>query len=88
MYRYITEQLLKDVSSCIAFSLQRDEFADIRGAVQLLVFIRMIFEDISFKELFEMVSLKGRTKDKEVFNSFYSFVTKLNVPLLLMGQNQ
>jgi hypothetical protein len=44
MYGNITEQLLKDISSCVAFSLQLDESTDIRDTVQLLVFIRMVFE--------------------------------------------
>lgn len=45
-----TEQLLEDVSNCVAFSLQLDESTDIRDIAQLLVFIRMVFEDFSVKE--------------------------------------
>jgi hypothetical protein len=37
-------QLLKDVSNCIAFSLQFDESTDTRDTVQLLVFIQMVFK--------------------------------------------
>jgi hypothetical protein len=78
----ITEQLLKGVSNCVTFSLQLDEYADIRETIQLLVFIRMVFEDFSFKkELLGIIFLEGRTTIQEIFNSFYSFVTKCNVPL-------
>jgi hypothetical protein len=49
---------------------------------RLLAFIRMIFEDFSVKEeLLEMIALKGRTLGHDIFNYFYSFVMKSNVPL-------
>jgi hypothetical protein len=47
----ITEKLLKDVSNCVAFSLQLVESTDIRETAQLLVFIWMFFEDFSIKDL-------------------------------------
>jgi hypothetical protein len=34
---------IQDVSNCVAFSLQLDEYTDIRDTAQLLVFIRMVF---------------------------------------------
>jgi hypothetical protein len=62
---------LKDVSSCVAFSLQLDESTEIRGTAQLLVFIRMVSEDLSVKEeLLGVSSLKGRATGQEIFNSF------------------
>jgi hypothetical protein len=36
----ITEELMKDVSNRVAFTLQLDESTDFRETVQLLVFIR------------------------------------------------
>jgi hypothetical protein len=36
----ITEHLLKDVSNCVAFSLQLDESTDIRDTAQLLVVLQ------------------------------------------------
>ncbi|KAJ7331909.1 hypothetical protein JRQ81_014089, partial [Phrynocephalus forsythii] len=58
----ITEQLLEDVSNCVAFSLQMDESTDRRDIVQLVVFTRMVFEVFSIKEkLLGMISLKGKT---------------------------
>ncbi|PNF34982.1 hypothetical protein B7P43_G15623 [Cryptotermes secundus] len=48
----ITEQLLKDVSNCVAFSLQLDESTNIRDTAQLLVafttniMCRVIFTNI------------------------------------------
>jgi hypothetical protein len=84
----ITEQLLKDVPNCVTFSswmnLQISE-----AHSRLLVFIRMVFEDFSIKEeLLGMISSKSITPGQELYYSLYSFVTKANVPLLLMGQNQ
>lgn len=82
MCKNISEQLLKDVSDCVAFSLQLDESTDNSDTAQILVFIRMVFEDFNTKEeLLGMVSLKGRTTGQEIFNYFYSFIKKLNVPL-------
>jgi hypothetical protein len=57
----ITEQLLKDVSNCVAFLLQQDESTDIRHS-PVTVFIVMDFEDFSIKEkILGMISLKGRS---------------------------
>lgn len=47
----------------------------------------MILEDFSIKELLGTISLKERTTGQETFNSFYSFVKELNLPLLLTTQN-
>jgi hypothetical protein len=78
----ISEHLLKVVSICVAFSVQLYESIDIRDTTQLLVFIWMVFEDLSVKEeLLRLTSLKGITTGQEIFNSFYSFVTKFDVPL-------
>jgi hypothetical protein len=51
------------------------------------------FEDICTKELLGIISLKGRTMGKEIFNLIF-FITKSNVPLhtffsiTTKGQNQ
>jgi hypothetical protein len=79
MCRSITEQLLKDVSNCVAFSLRLDESSDIRETAQLLVFIQMVFEDYSVKEV--LLGMIYLTTGREIFNSLYSFVTKSDVPL-------
>lgn len=50
MCKNISEQLLKDVSDCVAFSLQLDESTDNSDTAQILVFIRMVFEDFNTKE--------------------------------------
>jgi hypothetical protein len=82
MCRNITEQLLKDVSNCVAFSLQLVESTDIGETARLLVFNRIVFEDCSVKqELLGIIYLKGRAMGQEIFNTLYSFVTKSNVPL-------
>jgi hypothetical protein len=74
----VTEQLLKGVFNCVAFSLQLDESTDIRDKAKLLVFIWMVFEEFSVKEeLLGIISLRGRAMDQEVFNSFYSFSQSL-----------
>jgi hypothetical protein len=49
---------------------------------QLLVSIRMTFEDFNVKEeLLGTIYFIGRATHKEMFHYLYSFVTKSNVPL-------
>jgi hypothetical protein len=89
----ITEQLLKDVYNYVAFSLQLDESADIRDTAQLVVFIQMIFEEISVKELLGIISIKGRTTGRKylilsILSQSLMFHYINLFPLLLMGQNQ
>jgi hypothetical protein len=65
----LTEQLLKDVSNFVAFSLQMDKSTDIRDTAQLLGLIRMVFENCRVKEEeLRMIYLKGRTAVQEIFN--------------------
>ena len=78
----LEQQLQKDTTDCVAFSLQLDESVDIGDTAQILIFIRMVFSDFSVKEeLLGMVSLKGRTTGQDIFNAFYGFVGNINLEL-------
>ena len=82
MSENIREQLYNDIKGCSCFSLQLDESTDIRGTAQLLIYIRMVFQDNTSKEeLLGMVSLKGRTRGVDIFNSFKKFVNNLKLPI-------
>lgn len=82
MSKNITELLQKDFDQCVAFSLQLDESTDVTDTAQLLVFIRMVFEDFSTKEeLMGMISLKERTRGLDIFNAFKNYVGQINLPL-------
>jgi len=52
------------------------------NVAQLCVFIRIVFEDMSCKEeLLTIMSLKGHTRDEDIFNAFMGFVRETKLPL-------
>lgn len=58
----VDRQVLKDLSLCEYFSLQFDESLDAVDTAQLVVFVRMAFQDSTTKEDFLTLShLKERT---------------------------
>lgn len=62
--------------------MQADESTDISDTAQLLVFIRILIDDFTSKEkLLCMVSLKGRTRSVDIFNSFMERVNSMKLPL-------
>ena len=78
----LNEQLQKDIVLCVAFLLQFDESTDITDTAQLLVFIRMVFEDFSTKEeLLSMISLKGKTRGLDIFTEFKAYICQIKLPL-------
>lgn len=82
MSENINEQLQRDIVRCVAFSLQLDESTDITDTAQLLIFIRMVFEDFSTKEeLLSMISLKGKTRGLDIFTEFKAYISKIKLPL-------
>ncbi len=61
-------QVLKDLSICKYFSLQFDESLD---TAQLVVFVRMAFQDATTKEDFlTLLHLKERTKGEDIYNKW------------------
>ncbi len=50
MSENLTEQLDRDLAKCSWFSIQCDESVDSSNTSQLMVFIRMVFDDFSTKE--------------------------------------
>lgn len=46
----LTEQLDWDLARCGWFSIQCDESVDNSSTAQLMIFIRMVFDDFSTKE--------------------------------------
>lgn len=82
MSKNVNEQLQEDFDRCVSFSLQLDESTDVTDTAQLLVFIRMVFEDFSTKEeLLGMISLKERTRGLDIFTAFKDYVEKIKLPL-------
>ncbi|XP_047020709.1 general transcription factor II-I repeat domain-containing protein 2A-like isoform X2 [Helicoverpa zea] len=78
----LNEQLQKDIDLCVAFSLQFDESTDVTDTAQLLVFIRMVFEDFSTKEeLLSMISLKEKTRGFDIFTAFKAYISQIKLPL-------
>ena len=62
MSENLNEQLDKDLSTCRWFSIQCDESVDSSSTAQLMVFIRMVFDDFSTKEeLLTLIPLRTTT---------------------------
>jgi hypothetical protein len=76
------QQMRQDLEICEYFSLQLDESTDISDVSQLLVFIRMVFNDGNIKEeLLKTIPLHGKTKGDDIFQSFYASLLEMNVPI-------
>ena len=82
MSENVADQLRNDFTKCECFSLQLDELTDIRDAAQIVVFIRMVFNDWTVKEeVFGVITLKERTKGTDIYTSFKKYCTEIGLPL-------
>ncbi|XP_070408067.1 general transcription factor II-I repeat domain-containing protein 2B-like [Nothobranchius furzeri] len=70
MSENLTEQLEQDVATCKWFSIQCDESVDCSSSAQLMVFIRMVFDDFSTKEeLLTLLPLQTTTRGVDIYNA-------------------
>ena len=70
----VTQQLEDHIQNCSFFSLQFDESTDDIDTARLIMFIRMIFSDISTKEEFlPILPMKGTTREEDIFTTFITF---------------
>lgn len=56
----VDRQVLKDLSLCEYFSLQFDESLDAVDTAQLVVFVRMAFQDFTMKKYFLILGENAR----------------------------
>ncbi|XP_044306557.1 general transcription factor II-I repeat domain-containing protein 2-like isoform X2 [Varanus komodoensis] len=78
----LENQLQSDLQKCLWFSLQLDESTDMTDTSQLAIIVRMVFSDLSVKEeLLKILSLKGKTRGEDIFQTFKNYVTEINLPL-------
>ena len=78
MSENVADQLRNDFTKCECFSLQLDESTDIRDAAQIVVFIRMVFNDWTVKEeVFGVITLKERTRGTHIYTSFKKYCTEI-----------
>ncbi|XP_070408070.1 general transcription factor II-I repeat domain-containing protein 2-like [Nothobranchius furzeri] len=76
------KQLEQDVATCKWFSIQCDESVDCSSSAQLMVFIRMVFDDFSTKEeLLTLLPLQTTTRGVDIYNAVKSFLVENEVPL-------
>jgi hypothetical protein len=76
------QQMRQDLEICEFSSLQLDESTDVNDVSQLLVFIRMVFNDGNIKEkLLKTIPLHGKTRGEDIFQSFYASLLEMNVPI-------
>ncbi|KAJ8352144.1 hypothetical protein SKAU_G00236200 [Synaphobranchus kaupii] len=82
MSENLNEQLDKDLSTCRWFSIQCDESVDSSSTAQLMVFIRMVFDDLSTKEeLLTLIPLRTTTRGVDIYNAIKTFFVEKKVPL-------
>jgi hypothetical protein len=78
----LQNKLKMDIDSCCYFSLQFDDSTDVVDTSELIVFIRMVFHDMSYKEEFlTMIPMEGKTGIEDVYQQFVSFAKKTSLPL-------
>ncbi len=78
----VDRQVLKDLSLCEYFSLQFDESLDAVDTAQLVVFVRMAFQDSTTKEDFlTLLHLKERTRGEDIYNEFKKYVSENDIPI-------
>lgn len=78
----VDRQVLRDLSFCEYFSLQLDESLDVMDTAQLVVFVRMVFQDSTTKEDFlTLLHLKDRTRGEDIFNEFKKYVDENCIPI-------
>uniref|UniRef100_A0A8C2JL02 DUF4371 domain-containing protein n=1 Tax=Cyprinus carpio TaxID=7962 RepID=A0A8C2JL02_CYPCA len=82
MSRNLANQLDQDLAKCRWFSIQCDESVDSSSTAQLMVFIRMVFDDFSKKEeLLTLLPLKTTTRGVDIYNAVKEFFAEKRVPL-------
>ena len=70
-------KLAHDMGNCVFFALQLDKSTDIVNTAQLIISIRMVFNDFTTKEEYlKILPLKGRTQGIDIFSTFKNFVTE------------
>jgi hypothetical protein len=76
------QQMRQDLEICEFFSLKLNKSTDVSDVSQLLVFIRMVFNDGNIKaELLKTIPLHVKTGGKDIFESFYARLLEMNVPI-------
>ena len=69
----VDRQVLKDLSTCESFALQFDESLDVMDTAQLVVFVRMAFQDSTTKEDFlTLLHLKERARE-DIYNALKKY---------------
>ena len=77
----LAEQVDRDLAACRWFSKQCDESVGSASTAQLMIFIRMVFNDFSTKELLTLLPLKATTQGVDIYTAVKNFFVEKKVPL-------
>ena len=70
----LTEQVDRDLAACRWLSMQFDESVDSASTAQLMIFIRMVFDDFSTKvELLTLLPLNATTRGVNIYTAVKNF---------------
>ena len=79
----VDQQVLRDMALCEYFSVQLDESLNVTDTAQLIVLVRMVFQDSITKEDFlTLLHLKDRTRGEVVFKELKKYVQDNKVPII------
>ncbi|XP_050516362.1 protein FAM200A-like [Diabrotica virgifera virgifera] len=81
MGKDLESQVNSDITKCVYFCLQFDESTDMADTAQLCIFIRMVFSDMSCRDLLTMLPLKEKTRREDIYNVFINFVKQYEIPI-------
>ena len=82
MSENLMEQLDRDLVKCRWFSIQCNEWVDNTSTAELMMFIRMVFDDFSTKEeVLTLLPLKTTTRGINIYNAVKRFFVEKKVPL-------
>lgn len=78
----LTEQLDRDLVKCRCFSIQRNKSVASSSTSQLMMFIRMVFDDFSAKDqLLTLLPLKTTMRGVDIYNAVKRFFVEKKVSL-------
>ncbi|GFW84139.1 uncharacterized protein TNCV_4878021 [Trichonephila clavipes] len=78
----LADQLTKNITNCICFSLQLNESVDVIDISQPCIFVRVVFQYMRIKEeLLTILPLKKKTRGEDVCCAFKKYIEEKNIPI-------
>ncbi len=77
---YFEKELHKLIESSVFVSIQLDESTDVTGLAELLIFVRMVFDNFECQEeLLDLVAMTGNTRGSDFFDALDDVVWRFKI---------